>query len=815
VGGADVRPPRGLGLAYALSGACALVYQVVWTHLFTEELGASGTTFLVVLCAFIGGLGLGAVASDRVYRVVEARVGGRGLRNYGRTELLVGLVSAALALLTRLPLARLLGPFPYRLRVVEGVALYLPTLSYDALKLGLAVLAVGIPCFLMGLTFPYLCSLFPSDARLPSRLYAANTLGACAAVLATEFWGLGVIGYIGCLGVATVGTIGLGLWFTLVNPAQGAPRAAGGATDRTAAPPLSVYPAVLSGFLCGGAQSLAFVLLKLVLGPTRGAFALLAFFSILGIWIASTVVHRSPPTRGALLFAGWLGLAASIAVWLRQPQLSESLVRWGIEGSPFESPDAAAVAVSVLATGLMLFVPYALWSTLLPALCDRQQARGENLSFTYGANTLSFLAGVLVFGWALQYVNFFYAARVFAVAAAAGLLLLTAAPKDGRPARGRGYVAAAAALGLAMAALPRSPDMAKIGGRQGAGALPGVYRSTPQHFFWVRENRPTKSRSLMFDGHSMSASDADGQIYMRVMAHLPLLLHREPQSVLLICFGVGITADAIRTHADVVRLDAVDLNRDVFLLDRWFAAANRDVLTDPRLRLFCDDGRQYLKLTDATYDFVTMEPPPPLQPGISRLYSLEFYDAIRRRLAPGGLVSQWLPEAQMGPEGVDLIVATFVRSFRHALLFSGFGRDLILVGSDVSFDFGGAAARLGREGAVRTALAQLGFDGAPRLFATILRTDSSLRRTWGAGPAIRDGFRSLEALQVNAAVQRQHPRSTWTRPKESLVLDEADVLETLRASAPGAVVEVERLWSDPRQLSATMPPWYFPPSGPR
>jgi hypothetical protein len=116
---------------------------------------------------------------------------------------------------------------------------------------------------------------------------------------------------------------------------------------------------------------------------------------------------------------------------------------------------------------------------------------------------------------------------------------------------------------------------------------------------------------------------------------------------------------------------------------------------------------------------------------------------------------------------------------------------------------------------VRTALAQLGFDGAPRLFATILRTDSSLRRTWGAGPAIRDGFRSLEALQVNAAVQRQHPRSTWTRPKESLVLDEADVLETLRASAPGAVVEVERLWSDPRQLSATMPPWYFPPSGPR
>ena len=48
----------------------------------------------------------------------------------------------------------------------------------------MAVLAVGIPCVLMGLTFPYLCSLAPKDARFPSRLYAANTFGACTAVRA-------------------------------------------------------------------------------------------------------------------------------------------------------------------------------------------------------------------------------------------------------------------------------------------------------------------------------------------------------------------------------------------------------------------------------------------------------------------------------------------------------------------------------------------------------------------------------------------------------------------------------------------------------
>jgi hypothetical protein len=169
----------------------------------------------------------------------------------------------------------------------------------------------------------------------------------------------------------------------------------------------------------------------------------------------------------------------------------------------------------------------------------------------------------------------------------------------------------------------------------------------------------------------------------------------------------------------------------------------------------------------------------------------------------------------MGSDGVDLIIATFVRSFRHAFLYSGFGRDLILVGSDAPFDFGGAVARLSGQEAVRAALARLGFEDAPHLFATILETEGSLKRTWGTGPVIRDGFRSLEALQVNAPVQRLHPRSTWTAPKERIVFDEPDVLATLGTSSPEAAAEVERLWTDPRPLTRTIPPWYFRPSATR
>jgi spermidine synthase len=316
----------------------------------------------------------------------------------------------------------------------------------------------------------------------------------------------------------------------------------------------------------------------------------------------------------------------------------------------------------------------------------------------------------------------------------------------------------------------------------------------------------------MFDGHSMAGTSPQGQVYMRSMAHLPLLLHPDPRSALLICFGVGATADAIRTHRTIERLDVVDLNPSVFLLDRPFASVNRDVLADRRLRIVCDDGRQFLKLTDALYDFVTMEPPPPLQPGISRLYSAEFYEAVKKRLKPGGVVSQWLPESQMSEQGVDLIASTFVRAFPHTLLFVGFGRDLILVGSDRPFGYGRLTARMEGEPDVKQVLAGFGLGTAPRLLATILRTDESMRRQWAAGPVISDGFASLDALQINSPVQHAHPKSTWELTKRSLLYDAKDVLATLRTAAPEEAPEVERLLSDPRTMAVTVPPWYFPVS---
>ena len=67
-------------------------------------------------------------------------------------------------------------------------------------------------------------------------------------------------------------------------------------------------------------------------------------------------------------------------------------------------------------------------------------------------------------------------------------------------------------------------------------------------------------------------------------------------------------------------------------------------MSSPLSRVVIDDGRRYLERTSEQYDVITIDPPPPVEAaGTSLLYSKEFYSIIRRRLAPGGILQQWLP----------------------------------------------------------------------------------------------------------------------------------------------------------------------------
>ncbi|TMA72425.1 MAG: spermidine synthase, partial [Deltaproteobacteria bacterium] len=90
---------------------------------------------------------------------------------------------------------------------------------------------------------------------------------------------------------------------------------------------------------------------------------------------------------------------------------------------------------------------------------------------------------------------------------------------------------------------------------------------------------------------------------------------------------------------------------------------NHDVLRDPKVHLALGDGREFLLTTRATYDLIVSEPSSPYRAGMASLFTREFYQAAARRLAEGGIFSQWVQAYEVDPQTVRTIYATLGEVF--------------------------------------------------------------------------------------------------------------------------------------------------------
>ena len=151
---------------------------------------------------------------------------------------------------------------------------------------------------------------------------------------------------------------------------------------------------------------------------------------------------------------------------------------------------------------------------------------------------------------------------------------------------------------------------------------------------------------------------------MAWMGHLPALATPQLRNALVICFGTGQTAHAVRQHRPE-RLYVVDISRAVFDAAPFFYS-NHGVLDDPVVHAVVMDGRAFLRrATDLRFDLVTLEPMPPNFAGVNNLYSHEFYTLVHSRLTETGVAAQWLPVHLLAPSHMKSIVASFASVFPH------------------------------------------------------------------------------------------------------------------------------------------------------
>jgi len=158
--------------------------------------------------------------------------------------------------------------------------------------------------------------------------------------------------------------------------------------------------------------------------------------------------------------------------------------------------------------------------------------------------------------------------------------------------------------------------------------------------------------------------------HLGLLGHLPMALHKDPQRVLVVGLGMGTTYRAVLRHQPRV-LRVVEIEEAVVE-----AAARLDVRPHD---IVIADARSYLKATDERFDVITADPIHPWVRGGGDLYTREFLETVRDRLAPGGVACQWCPVHQMGLRDVQEVIATFAAVFRTTAFFGG--GDLVLVGS--------------------------------------------------------------------------------------------------------------------------------------
>ena len=145
---------------------------------------------------------------------------------------------------------------------------------------------------------------------------------------------------------------------------------------------------------------------------------------------------------------------------------------------------------------------------------------------------------------------------------------------------------------------------------------------------------------LVLDG-KIQSSEADEFIYHEALVHPAMLTHPKPEKVFIAGGGEGATLREVLAHKTVKKAVMVDIDEEVVSICRRFLPSwHQHAFDDPRAELHFVDAREYLEQCSDRFDVIIIDLVDPLEEGPARLlYTREFYQAVRQKLEPDGIMS--------------------------------------------------------------------------------------------------------------------------------------------------------------------------------
>jgi spermidine synthase len=735
------------------SGICALIYEVVWFQLLELVIGSSAISLGVLLATFMGGMCIGSLALPRF-----AAKSSHPLRLYAMLELAIGVIGV-LELFAIPTIGRLYSP-----AVGHGAAALM-------LRAVVAALCLLPPTVLMGATLPAIARWVESTPRCISWLgffYGGNIAGAVIGSILAGFYLLRVhdqsyATYVAAALNVAVAAIAWGIASGTPARVTDAPGRAAAASESanagenatsqvgTAPGARAVYVAIgLSGACALAAEVVWTRLLSLTFGASTYTFSMiLAVFltglgigSAAGAWLARLV--ESP--RRAL---AWCQALLTVAIAWAAAVIFVALPNWPI--NPSLAPSAWYALQMDLVRGALAMLPAAvLWGASFPFALAAIARRGDDTSRlvgrVYAANTVGSIVGATVCSLLLiPAVGTRDTQRVIiAVAALASIILLV-----GSAARARVALLVTPILAaLLIATMPELPGALVAHGRYAVTWLDkadvlyvGEGMNSSVAVTTLRSNGATQ---FHVSGKVEASSLQQDMRLQKMLAHLPALVHPNPQSVLVVGFGAGVTAGSFLPYPSVTRLVICEIEPLIpQVVSTWFVKENNNVAKDARTQIYFDDARSFVLTTDEKFDIITSDPINPWVKGAASLYTREYFQSVKAHLKPGGVVTQWVPLYESTLDAVRSELATFFEVFPNGTVWAnninGDGYDVVLLAQEgpSRIDIPGIEARFQQEGyrKVGGSLIESGFQSPIDLFSTYAGSGAELAE-WLRGAEI-------------------------------------------------------------------------------
>jgi len=789
-------------LLYFLSGATALVYEVVWSRMLMHVFGSTAVALGTVLAAFMAGMALGSWLIGKA-----ADKSKNCLRLYALLE--IGLALAALV--SHILLSRI-GPAHLALHDIFGFS----DVVFGAVRFLLAFLLVMVPTILMGATLPVLARFLVNRRSKVginlSTLYATNTFGAVSGVLITGFYLIGTYGVHIPVYIAVTANILIGCiaWLASLR-IRTSPLADKTSTSRPDTGQLSgeasidplTFRIILVGLGISGFTSFAYEIywtrsLVFILGNSTYALTTMLSAFLSGIAIGGYLIRFALRyTVDRAITFGFIQVLLGIISALALPLLFYISDPQSLNQYLLGNSDQAFTLIftSFGVAFLVMLVPAILIGATFPLVGQivvrDLHKTGSYVGRIYAINTLGNVLGALMPGFILLSLmgiqKGILAMAVLNVALGFVVLALTLTRAQRHPAW---RYALPAVLILTILAMSRAPLQFQFpsDGEQDYFKTT-FYREGPLATTKVYLDPRAMEKHMSVDGIVIGGTGFV-EFKQLLLAHLPKLLVDNVSTELSVGLGSGMLAGESARYPGVDMITVVEIEPGVAEGAARFAKENHAVLQNPRVKIEVDDIGNFLRTTSDRYQVISADEKTAdsfASNGFS--YSLEYYDLLRDHLATGGLAAQWVP-ATLPTRQYLMVLKTFTESFPYVQLWYFLPAqkkgpfNSILIGSNerIALDYNHVQRELIENPEAFSSLVPYGLTSADAVLSQYVADERSLR------PAVADAL-------INSF---DHPRYEFFYPwdytidrQKQIVANHQFVRELKRQAEADFIAELE------------------------